>query len=162
MSILRAVARPLLAAPFIASGADALARPKAHRERAQRLDPVASKFGVELDETTSDSAIRSLGAVFAVAGVALAAGKFPRAAGAVLAAAQVPVALANNPVWSGKGKDRKERLAELTGLLGAAGLVGGALLAAADRDGKPSLSWRRRANRRHKEALKAARANRAQ
>ena len=162
MSILRAVARPLLAAPFIAAGADALARPKLHRERAQRLAPVASKFGVELDETTSDSATRSLGAVLAVAGLALAAGKFPRTAGAVLAAAQVPVALANNPVWAGKGKDRKERLAELTGLLGAAGLVGGALLAAADRDGKPSFSWRRQANRRHKEALKAARANRAQ
>lgn len=159
MSILRAVARPLLAAPFIAAGADALARPKLHRERAQRLAPVASKFGVELDETTSDSATRSLGAVLAVAGLALAAGKFPRTAGAVLAAAQVPVALANNPVWAGKGK---ERLAELTGLLGAAGLVGGALLAAADRDGKPSLSWQRQANRRHKEALKAARANRAQ
>ena len=162
MSILRAVARPLLAAPFIAAGADALARPKLHRERAQRLAPVASKFGVELDETTSDSATRSLGAVLAVAGLALAAGKFPRTAGAVLAAAQVPVALANNPVWAGKGKDRKERLAELTGLLGAAGLVGGALLAAADRDGKPSFSWQRQANRRHKEALKAARANRAQ
>ena len=64
------------------------------------------------------------------------------------------MALANNPVWAGKGKDRQKRLAELTGLLGAAGLVGGALLAAADRDGKPSFSWRREANRRHKEALK--------
>lgn len=159
MSILRTVARPLLAAPFIAAGADALLRPQAHRERAERLAPIASKVGVDLDETTSDSAARGLGAAFTVAGIGLATGKFPRVAAAALAALEVPVALANNPVWRSKGKDR---LADLSGLLGAAGLVGGALLAAGDRDGKPSLSWRRQANRRHKKALKAARASQSQ
>ena len=39
----------------------------------------------------------------------------------------------------------------------SAGLVGGALIAAGDRAGKPSLSWRIAAARRHREALAEAR-----
>ena len=154
MSVLRTVARPLLACPFVLVGIDAFARPAGHRERAQTFAPLAKKAGMEFDETTADLATRGLGVGFALAGLALATGKCPRVAGGVLAALEVSVALANNPFWRHRGERRRT---DLAGLAVSAGLVGGALIAAGDRAGKPSFSWRIAAARRHREALAEAR-----
>jgi len=68
MSVLRTVARPLLACPFVLAGIDAFARPAGHRERAQTFAPLAKKAGMEFDETTADLATRGLGVGFALAG----------------------------------------------------------------------------------------------
>ena len=113
MSVLRTVARPLLACPFVLAGIDAFARPAGHRERAQTFAPLAKKAGMEFDETTADLATRGLGVGFALAGLALATGKCPRVAGGVLAALEVPVALANNPFWRHRGERRRADLAGL-------------------------------------------------
>lgn len=43
MNLLRIVARPLLAAPFIADGVDALMRPYVHVERAAGVRPLIDK-----------------------------------------------------------------------------------------------------------------------
>ena len=97
MSVLRTVARPLLACPFVLAGIDAFARPAGHRERAQTFAPLAKKAGMEFDETTADLATRGLGVGFALAGLALATGKCPRVAGGVLAPHEVPYPLPNKP-----------------------------------------------------------------
>ena len=43
MNLLRVVARPLLAAPFIADGVDALMHPRFHVERAAGVRPLIDK-----------------------------------------------------------------------------------------------------------------------
>ncbi len=140
MSILRALARPLLATPFIVSGLDALIRPVNHRERAENVAPLLDKAGYPLSEKQMDRATRVLGLTNVLCGSALAVGKFPRAAALLLSGIEVPVALANNPLWLHSGPERRKDLLELTQ---SAGLLGGVLLAASDLAGKPSRSWRR-------------------
>ncbi len=140
MSILRALARPLLATPFIVSGIDALIRPANHRERAENVAPLLDKAGYPLTEKQMDHATRAFGLTNVLCGAALAVGKFPRFSALVLAATEVPVSLANNPVWLHKGPERRK---DILGLTESAGLLGGVLLAASDLAGKPSRSWRR-------------------
>lgn len=142
MSILRGIARPLLALPFVLSGVEALARPAGHRERAAVFASLAEKVGVELDERQTDRATRALGATTALAGLLLAFGKAPRSAALILAAVQLPITVANNPFWTHKGEQRRT---DVAGLIAGAGLAGGVLMAAADTHGKPSFSWRRAA-----------------
>jgi len=77
--------------------------------------------------------------VSAIAGLCLATGRKPRTAALTLAVLNIPVTVVNNPFWEADGEERKERL---KGMMRGLGLGGGLLLAAADRDGKPSLGWR--------------------
>ncbi|MFT3943559.1 MAG: DoxX family protein [Ancrocorticia sp.] len=156
MSILRALARPLLATPFVVSGIDALIRPANHRERAENVAPLLDKAGYPLTEKQMDRATRALGLTNVLCGAALAVGKFPRFSALVLAATEVPVALANNPVWLHKGAERRKDLLRLTE---AAGLLGGVLLAASDLAGKPSRSWRRMYKQDLRQQLETVRAH---
>lgn len=146
MTILNKLARPMLAAPFVVSGLDALLKPKGHREPARKLYSLAERFGLdeklgltEPTDTTLDLITRASGAVFVVAGASLARSRAPRSAALALALGQIPVALANNPIWESKGEQRSK---DLGGLLASAGLIGGALIASTDRSGKPSVGWR--------------------
>ncbi|AWE42908.1 MULTISPECIES: DoxX family membrane protein [unclassified Actinobaculum] len=154
MSILRLIARPLLASPYVISGADALLRPSKHRERAAVFAPLPEKLGITLDDQHIDMATRVLGLAHVACGTALALGKAQRLAACTLAVTQVPIALANNPFWQHRAEERKE---DLSSLAAAAGLIGGTLFAAMDRNGKPSLSWRRAAARAHRSELRAVR-----
>lgn len=150
--MISALARPLLAAPFIASGIDAMMKPKEHREAADRALAVAESLGVARPAQSSvDLLTRATGAVFTVAGLCLARGKLPRSSALILGGMQLPIALARNPFWEQKGQERRN---SLTALVSAAGLVGGALIASQDRGGKPSLGWR--AQRLAKDARSAA------
>lgn len=139
MNILRAVARPLLAAPFVVSGIDALVRPSGHRERAKLFTPLLERAGIELSDRAVDRSARLLGLTTIVSGTCLASGKLPRISAGVLAGVQVPISLANNPVWSKRGSERMEAVSSLI-VQGA--ILGGLLVASVDRVGKPSLSWR--------------------
>ena len=140
MNLLRAIARPLLAAPFILAGLDAATAPEHHRKRAENLYSLAEKAGlkIELSPSATDSVAQATGVAMTAAGAALAIGKLPRFSAATLAALQLPLALANNPFWTYEGTERRNSLVNLAG---AAGLIGGALIASADRVGKPSLGW---------------------
>ncbi|MCF2705971.1 DoxX family membrane protein [Arcanobacterium haemolyticum] len=139
MSLLRMFARPLLAAPFVLSGIDALKHPENHRERARTLTPLLNKAGVELDDSQIDMATRAMGATNIVCSCALSVGKLPRLSAAILAGIQIPVTLANAPFWLHKGEQRRADVAQLAS---QAGLLGGLLLAAVDLAGRPSLTWR--------------------
>lgn len=157
MNLLRMVARPLLAAPFIADGIDAVRDPRSHVARIATarplIDRAASVAGVEADDGRLVAATRALGAVTAVAGVGFALGRGPRVCAAVLAVVGAPVALAP------RTEPAKEpgRAARRAAVMRRLALVGGMLIASADRVGAPSASWARRARRERAAAVRAAR-----
>ncbi len=157
MNLVRLIARPMLASYFIADGIDAAMKPAAHAEKFSKVTPVLEKAGAP-PILSSDAVIlaRVSGAVTAGAGLALALGKAPRLAAAVLALANIPITLLNAPVWEKSTPDvtKENRRALLRGL----GLGGGLLLAAADTAGRPSLGWRLRSGAEHRAALRDQRA----
>ncbi|EGE39023.1 hypothetical protein HMPREF0059_00371 [Actinomyces viscosus C505] len=155
MNILRSFARPMLAAPFIVDGLDALVRPSRHVEKFEKVAPTLERVGLP-PVLASDARLltRASGAVSLVAGLGLAAGRAPRTNATILAALNVPLTVVNNPVWAVKGTQaRKEAL---SGLLRGAALGAGLALAAVDRQGRPSLAWQVRNARQQREAMQAA------
>lgn len=140
MSLVRSIARPLLAAPFIYEGVQEVLHP----ERAVEIFPVSmSDLNEQINKTSlptsAEQIFRISGAVSAIAGTALALNKAPRlAAFALLASTTVGLA-GRKKVWELKGDARLE---EIRAILGDLGLLGGALLAVVDTDGKPSLAYR--------------------
>ncbi|MDO4242309.1 MAG: DoxX family protein [Actinomyces sp.] len=156
MDLLRAVARPLLAAPFIVDGIDALARPGRHVEKFEKVQPALGRAGLP-PVLTSDARMltRATGAVTVAAGLGLATGASPRTSACLLAAINVPLTLINNPVWA---VNREDRRAALSGLVRGAALGAGLALAAVDRQGRPSLAWEVRNRRQQREAIEAAQA----
>ena len=137
MNLLRVVARPLLAAPFIADGVDALMHPRFHVERAAGVRPLIDKAtdAVGLEPLTDQQlavATRVTGAVTVVAGLRFALGRKPRVAALTLAAIGAPMALVNAPLpgtTRGLSKEQIKRRHYRT--LNKAGLAAGVLLASA-------------------------------
>ena len=153
--LLRHLARPLLAVPFVYDGVSAALRPAPHVEVAEAaLDQVGAVVPAVREATRGRVTliVRAHGALTAVAGLCLAVHKAPRTAALVLAALTAPLALANQPVTRGPGA-RDERAGRFVKALG---LTGAALLAAADTEGRPGVRWRVRHARDEKHARDAA------
>jgi uncharacterized membrane protein YphA (DoxX/SURF4 family) len=154
--LLRRVARPLLAAPFVYDGVQAALHPGEHIAAARGLtDTVTDRIGVKrLTDTQLSLVVRAHGALTAVLGVALGAGLFPRLAAVKLAVLTAPLALAHQPFTS-RGGERSEKTVRFVRALG---YTGAALLAGIDTEGKPDVAWRvRQARKEAKKAVKAAR-----
>lgn len=152
MSIFTALARPFLAVPFVTSGVDALRHPHEHVEIVERINPTLEKLGVgPLSENSIVTLTRISGGVRVAAGACMAFGKKPRLAALTLAATEIPLGLARNPIWLAENSEEKKSY--LPGLATSLGLAGGALVAAGDRRGKPSLGWRLENRRDHKADL---------
>ena len=140
MTIVRRIARPLLAAPLIASGVDAFRHPGPHVEIARPLvHRIAGPLGLPDDPLLI---VRGSGAITAAAGTLLAVGRLPRLSALAIIIAS-PAAAASPPFW--QEKDPELRRTQRTLFLRNLGLVGGALLAAVDTEGKPGLAYRGRA-----------------
>ncbi|WP_250506397.1 DoxX family protein [Bowdeniella massiliensis] len=139
--IIKLLARPLLAAPFIAEGIDAVRNPKKHAERFATLEKPLTQLGLP-PALSSDTEMlaRVLGGVSAVAGLCLATGRKPRTAALTLAAINLPLVVTSNPLWQAKSADQRKEFT--ANLLKGGALAGGLLYAANDRAGKPSLGWR--------------------
>lgn len=151
--LFRRVARPLLAAVFIAGGMDTLLNPQPKVEAAGSLLDTAQRRWPTAASPDPLTAVRTDAAVKLGAGLMLAFGRAPRLAAALLAVALVPTTVAEHPFWSARG--REDRKTERMHFLKNAGLFGGLLLASADTGGKPSLAWR--ARHAGKDAGKASR-----
>ncbi|GAB2472577.1 DoxX family membrane protein [Xylanimonas ulmi] len=138
--LLRRIARPLLAAPFVYDGVQAALHPDEHVEAARGLaDQVTDRLGVaRLTDANLTLAVRAHGGLTAALGVGLGVGLLPRVASLKLAALTAPLAVAHQP-FTTRGPERAEKSARFVRALG---LVGGALLAGLDTEGKPGLSWR--------------------
>lgn len=157
MRLASILARPMLASYFIADGIDAVRSPEAHAAKFQKLTSTLERAGVP-PVLTSDTVMlaRVSGAVSAMAGFALAVGRKPRIAACTLALLNVPITLINNPVWDAP-ESEETRKEQFRGLFRGLGLGGGLILAAADSNGRPSLSWRMQNSREHRMDLREQR-----
>lgn len=121
----------MLASSFIANGFS-----RARRPQSASIAPVTrvldEKFDVQVDP---DLVARAAGVAQMTAGSLLAIGKMPRlSAGLLVSTYLIDV------VGEQMDKDAEKK----TSLLNKTSLLGGALLAAVDTAGRPSLAWRAR------------------
>lgn len=138
MTIVRALARPMLASSFILSGIDRLR----HAEQtAQQLAPVLSPLSAALPVQASEKNLaRVLAGTQVGAGILLAAGKCARPAAVVLAlTAGLSTVVEYRNADTATKENRAHRRNQLTKNIG---LIGGALLASVDTVGRPGLAWR--------------------
>jgi putative oxidoreductase len=148
MSVLRAIARPMLASIFAIQGFDTMLNPQRVIAAAEPVvRPLAERVSVVPDQT--EQAVRLSGAVQLVAGSLLAMGKLPRLSALAIAATLVPTTLAGHRFW--EVEDDKDRAQQRIHFLKNVSMLGGLLITAADTAGQPSLAWRGR------HAAKAAR-----
>lgn len=148
MTVVRALARPLLSAIFVVQGAQAIRDPESHVAKAKpvadRLVPMMKKVapaqvGDRIPESTVNL-VRLNGAAQVLGGLALASGKGRRVGAVLLAGSLVPTTLAGHSFW--QESDKPARAAQRIQFLKNLGLMGGLLLAAVDTEGQPGLAWR--------------------
>lgn len=138
MGLVRALARPMLAAPFILGGLDQLKDSAKLLNRARPMvAKVAESTGLPNDP---DLLVKANGAAMVAAGAGLATGVLRKPSALVLAATLVPTTLAGHPFWA--ETDPAKKAADKVGFAKNAGLLGGLILALVDTDGKPGLLYR--------------------
>ena len=144
--LVRRIARPLLAAPFIYGGISTLRKPQ---DRVPGAAPVVEKIAEAADAQLPVQVPRDVqqwvqadAAVKVAAGSLFALNKFPRLTALVLSASIVPTTLAGHRFW--EHEDPTERFGQISNFLKNTGLLGGLLLAAVDTEGKPSVGYRAR------------------
>ena len=132
----------MLAAIFVTSGAQSVSNPGRLVPKAKpltdRVAPILARTGLPVP-TEARTFVQINGAV-QVAGGLLLFTPLRRVGGLALAASLVPTTIAGHPFW--QIDDPAERIAHRTHFLKNVGLMGGALLAAVDTGGQPSLRWR--------------------
>ena len=126
MSPTRSLARPLLAAMFVADGASALRSPGPRVEKVR-----------DAGLTQPDTLVRANATTMLVGGLALSTGRLPRLSALALAATLVPTTLVNHAFWS--ESDRPARSGQQLHFVKNLSMLGGLLLAAADTGGRESL-----------------------
>jgi uncharacterized membrane protein YphA (DoxX/SURF4 family) len=148
MTVVRALARPLLSTIFVVQGAKAIRDPEPHVAKAQpvadRLVPLIQKVtppqvGDRIPESTVNL-VRLNGAAQVIGGLALATGKGRRLGAIVLAGSLVPTTLAGHSFW--QETDKTAKAAQKIQFMKNLGIMGGLLLAAVDTEGKPGVAWR--------------------
>lgn len=142
MTIVRTLARPLLAAGFAAAGVERLRNAE---QTAEQLSPTLNRLGRTVPSAAglADNPVvvaRVLGATQLGAAAMLGLGKFSRLAGLVLAGtAGVNTFVEYRNADAATAEERRNRRAQLLRNLS---LIGGVLLAAVDTNGRPGLAWR--------------------
>ena len=144
--LVRRIARPLLAAPFIYGGISTLREPQ---QRVPGARPVVEKIAETADKQLPvevprdvEQWVKADAAIKVAAGSLFALNKFPRLTALVLSASIVPTTLAGHRFW--EHDDPTEKFGQLSNFLKNTGILGGLLLAAVDTEGKPSVGYRTR------------------
>ena len=144
--LVRRIARPLLAAPFVYGGVSTLRKPQ---DRVPGARPVVEKIADVADKQLPvqlphdvEKWVKADAAVKVVAGALFGLGRLPRLSALVLAGSVVPTTLAGHRFW--EHTDPTERFGQISNFLKNSGLLGGLLLAAVDTEGKPSVGYRAR------------------
>ena len=150
MTVIRRIARPMLAAVFVTGGLDALLHPA---ERAKIAAPLVSRLSGPLNlPDDPEMMVRANGATMVAAGTMLGLGAFPRVAALVLAGALVPTTYTGHAFWT--VEDPAARSQQRVHFLKNISLLGGVLLATVDTAGQPGLAYR--AHHAHSEAHRQA------
>ena len=128
----------MMGAMFVYGGLDSVRAPATKAAKAGSVvGAVTESLALPGDATEW---VRVNGAVQVAAGLALAAGRFPRVAALTLAASLVPTTLAGHRFWV--ETDASKRAAQRIHFLKNVSMLGGLLLAADDTGGRPSIPWR--------------------
>jgi uncharacterized membrane protein YphA (DoxX/SURF4 family) len=147
MTLIRLIARPMLASMFVMGGVDAVRHasgkvPKAGKVTDQ-VPTLAEKLAPGLPVPTDPATlIRINGGVQVAAGLALATGRLPRLSALVLAASLLPTTYAGHPFW--EEKDPGARAGQRIQFFKNVSMLGGLLIAAVDTEGRPGVAWRTR------------------
>lgn len=143
MSLIRKVARPMLASIFVVQGARTLLNPDSATAEAKpvtdRIAPTLHKYAPNLPTDPRTLVLANAG-MHVGAGALLATGHLPRLSSLVLATSLVPTTIAGYAFWNADDPD--ERADQRLHFLKNVGLAGGLLIAGVDTDGKPGLAWR--------------------
>jgi uncharacterized membrane protein YphA (DoxX/SURF4 family) len=157
--LVRRIARPLLAAAFVAEGVSALRNTRRRAEQAATLIQAGEAHlpprVSERVPSNPETLVRINAATQIGGGLLLALGRAPRLSSAALAGSFVPTTINNDAFW--EEQDPTIRAAKRADFLKNLSLLGGLTIAAVDTEGKPSLGWRgRRALRRASASVAAA------
>ncbi|WP_433611926.1 DoxX family protein [Dactylosporangium sp. CA-139114] len=143
MRPVRTAARSMLAAIFVVQGWAAFTSPARLAGRAKpvtdRLEPTIKALHPSLP-TDAETLVRINGAAQVAGGVLLATGHATRPAALLLAGSLVPTTLAGHAFW--EIENPQDRAQQRIQFMKNLGLMGGLLLAALDREGRPDLRWR--------------------
>jgi uncharacterized membrane protein YphA (DoxX/SURF4 family) len=147
MTLIRLVARPMLASMFVVGGIDALLHASGKVPTAEKVteqvptiaDKIAPGLPVPTDPATL---VRINGGAQVLAGLTLATGRMPRLSALVLAASLAPTTYAGHPFW--EEQDAGARAAQRVQFFKNISMMGGLLLAGVDTAGKPGVAWRAR------------------
>lgn len=140
MTLLRAVARPMLASMFVYGGAMALKDPGPRAAKAQPTADLLKRLSPGLPVNGSNLT-RVNGGVQLVAGLALATGRFPRTAALALAATLPPTTVAGHSYWN--ETDPAARTNQRIHFLKNLSMTGGLLMATLDPDPHKKFIGRR-------------------
>jgi putative oxidoreductase len=139
MTVVRRLARPMLAAAFISGGVDALRNPGSKVPAAEGVAPTIAAKIPYLPEDT-EQLVKINAAAQVGAGLLLSLGRLPRLSSLVLALSVIPTTLAGHRFW--EEDDPVTRKQQRLHFLKNLGLLGGLMLAAVDTEGRPGLAWR--------------------
>ncbi|MEU7865699.1 DoxX family protein [Dactylosporangium sp. NPDC049140] len=143
MRPVRTAARSMLAAIFVVQGWAAFTNPGRLAGKARgvtdKLEPTIKALHPSLP-TDAETLVRVNAAAQVAGGVLLATGHVTRPAALLLAGSLVPTTLAGHAFW--EIDDPQQRQLQRILFLKNIGLMGGLLLAALDREGRPDLRWR--------------------
>jgi uncharacterized membrane protein YphA (DoxX/SURF4 family) len=129
MQIIRTIARPLVAAPFMVTGLETLRNPAPRADQvAPALKPLADRVSW-LPSKDPETLVRIQGAISLGAGALFAMGKLQRLTTLLLAAEVLPALLTEHRFW--KEDDRDRRASERAQMLKNVGLFGALVYAAA-------------------------------
>ncbi len=145
MTLIRLVARPMLASMFVAAGVNALRNTEAVTQRAKPVTDRFSRTAVKVAPTAPipddpKTLVRMHAGVQIAAGLAFATGRAPRLSATVLAASMLPTVSAGHPFW--EESDPELRANERSHFFKNVSMLGGLFLAAVDTEGKPGVAWR--------------------
>ncbi len=144
MTVLRVVARPMLASMFVVGGVNALRSPGRRAEKAQ---PVADLIRKAAPDAPVDgpTLVRVNAAIHVVAGTALATGRAPRLSALALAATMPPTTYAGHQFWN--ETDPAQRQNQLVHFLKNVTMTGGLLMATLDPEPHKKFIGRRAKDR---------------
>jgi len=147
MTVIRLVARPMLASVFFVGAANALKNAPSLAPKASQVTdkvvPLAQRVAPSVPVPSDPVTIVRINAgVQLAAAAALATGRAPRLSSAVLAASLLPTTIAGHPFWR-ESDPATKKLQRLNFFKGVS-LVGGLLIAGVDTEGRPGVAWRAR------------------
>jgi putative oxidoreductase len=159
MTLVRLVARPMVASMFVWSGVRVLRNPDPLVPKAEvvteRVKPLLQR-AIPQAPTDPKTLVRINATVHVVAGTMFALGRFPRISSLLLAGSMVPTTVAGHRFW--EYEDKAERANQLNHFIKNVAVTGGLLIAGVDTEGKPGVAWRaQRATKDARRAVKTAR-----